>query len=167
MIKNIISFFFLVSSLFGQLIWHEGNLKQVNEVSLDIIVNGDEEPTWEQKLTQISLLFLEGYKLKINPETFSPSMVIQINLIKPDNSFLTSYHIELSVFDLFLTKEKYLKNISKRKILKKFKKGIIYQQALAGQSTNKKIILDIENSLLKILDMFINNWYQDNPMKQF
>jgi hypothetical protein len=167
MIKNIISFFFLVSSLFGQLIWHEGNLKQVNEVSLDIIVNGDEEPTWEQKLTQISLLFLEGYKLKINPETFSPSMVIQINLIKPDNSFLTSYHIELSVFDLFLTKEKYLKNISKRKILKKFKKGIIYQQTLAGQSTNKKIILDIENSLLKILDMFINNWYQDNPMKQF
>ena len=167
MIKNIISFFFLVSSLFGQLIWHEGNLKQVNEVSLDIIVNGDEEPTWEQKLTQISLLFLEGYKLKINPETFSPSMVIQINLIKPDNSFLTSYHIELSVFDLFLTKEKYLKNISKRKILKKFKKGIIYQQTLAGQSTNKNIILDIENSLLKILDMFINNWYQDNPMKQF
>jgi|TARA_B110000914_G_scaffold31098_1_gene23820 hypothetical protein len=167
MIKNIISFFFLVSSLFGQLIWHEGNLKQVNEVSLDIIVNGDEEPTWEQKLTQISLLFLEGYKLKINPETFSPSMVIQINLIKPDNSFLTSYHIELSVFDLFLTKEKYLENISKRKILKKFKKGIIYQQTLAGQSTNKKIILDIENSLLKILDMFINNWYQDNPMKQF
>ena len=167
MIKNIISFFFLVSSLFGQLIWHEGNLKQVNEVSLDIIVNGDEEPTWEQKLTQISLLFLEGYKLKINPETFSPSMVIQINLIKPDNSFLTSYHIELSVFDLFLTKEKYLENISKRKILKKFKKGIIYKQTLAGQSTNKKIILDIENSLLKILDMFINNWYQDNPMKQF
>ena len=167
MIKNIISFFFLVSSLFGQLIWHEGNLKQVNEVSLDIIVNGDEEPAWEQKLTQISLLFLEGYKLKINPETFSPSMVIQINLIKPDNSFLTSYHIELSVFDLFLTKEKYLENISKRKILKKFKKGIIYQQTLAGQSTNKKIILDIENSLLKILDMFINNWYQDNPMKQF
>tara|TARA_B110000240_G_C13386053_1_gene404716 strand:- start:161 stop:664 length:504 start_codon:yes stop_codon:yes gene_type:complete len=167
MIKNIISFFFLVSSLFGQLIWHEGNLKQVNEVSLDIIVNGYEEPTWEQKLTQISLLFLEGYKLKINPETFSPSMVIQINLIKPDNSFLTSYHIELSVFDLFLTKEKYLENISKRKILKKFKKGIIYQQTLAGQSTNKKIILDIENSLLKILDMFINNWYQDNPMKQF
>ena len=36
-----------------------------------------------------------------------------------------------------------------------------------GQSNNKKMIQDVDNSLVKILDMFINNWYQDNPMKQF
>ena len=164
--KNIFTFLILSCS-YGQLIWHEGNLKHVNEVSLDILISGDQDPTWEQKLTQISLLFLEGYKLKINPETFSPSMVVQISIIERDKSSLGSYHIELSVFDLFLTKEKYLENISKRKIVKKFKKGIIYQQNLIGQSTKEKIIPDIENSLVKILDMFINNWYQDNPMKQF
>ena len=47
------------------------------------------------------------------------------------------------------------------------KKGIIYQQNLIGHSSDNKIIQDIENSLVKILDMFINSWYQDNPMKQF
>lgn len=167
MIQKIIITFLLFSCSYGQLIWHEGNLKKVEEVSLDIIVNGQDDPTWQEKLTQIALLFLEGYKLKIDPEIFSPTMIIQISLMKSKELSLSSYHVELSVFDLFLTKEKYLENISKKKVLKKFKKGIIYQQNLIGHSPDKKIIQDIENSLVKILDMFINSWYQDNPMKQF
>ena len=74
---------------------------------------------------------------------------------------------DLSVFDLFISKDKYLENISSKKIIKKFKSGIIYQQNLFGQSEDGKIIQDIENSLVNILNTFINDWYQDNPMKQF
>ena len=167
MFKKIIFTFLLFSISYGQLIWHEGNLKKIEETSLDIIVIGDQDPTWKEKLTQIALLFLEGYKLKIDSEVFSPSMVIEISLIKSNDLSLYSHHIKLSVFDLFLTREKYLENIPKGKILKKFQKGIIYQQNLMGQSNDEEIIQDIENSLVKTLDIFINNWYQDNPMKQF
>ena len=167
MFKKIIFTFLLFSISYGQLIWHEGNLKKIEETSLDIIVIGDQDPTWKEKLTQIALLFLEGYKLKIDSEVFSPSMVIEISLIRSNDLSLYSHHIKLSVFDLFLTRGKYLENIPKGKILKKFQKGIIYQQNLMGQSNDEKIIQDIENSLVKILDIFINNWYQDNPMKQF
>ena len=167
MIQKTIITFLLFSCSYGQLIWHEGNLKKVEEVSLDIVVNGQDDPIWKEKLTQIALLFLEGYKLKIDPKVFSPSMIIQISLMKSKDLNRYSYQVELSVFDLFLTKEIYLKNISKKKVLKKFKKGIIYQQNLMGHSSDKKIIQDIEDSLVKILDMFINSWYQDNPMKQF
>ena len=167
MFKKVIYTFLLFSISYGQLIWHEGNLKKIEEVSLDIIVIGDQDPTWKEKLTQIALLFLEGYKLKIDSEVFSPSMVIKISLIKSNDLSLNSHHIKLSVFDLFLTREKYLENISKGKKLKKFQKGIIYQQNLMGQSNDEKIIQDIEHSLVKILDIFINDWYQDNPMKQF
>ena len=150
MFKKIIFTFLLYSISYGQLIWHEGNLKKIEEASLDIIVIGDQDPTWKEKLTQIALLFLEGYKLKIDSEVFSPSMVIEISLIKSNDLSLNSHHIKLSVFDLFLTREKYLENISKGKI-----------------SNDEKIIQDIENLLVKILDIFINDWYQDNPMKQF
>ena len=167
MLQKIIITSLLFSCSYGQLIWHEGNLKKVEEVSLDIVVNGQDDPIWKEKLTQIALLFLEGYKLKIDPKVFSPSMIIQISLMKSKDLNRYSYQVELSVFDLFLTKEIYLKNISKKKVLKKFKKGIIYQQNLMGHSSDKKIIQDIEDSLVKILDMFINSWYQDNPMKQF
>ena len=167
MFKKVIFTFLLFSISYGQLIWHERNLKKIEEASLDIIVIGNQDPTWKEKLTQIALLFLEGYKLKIDSEVFSPSIVIEIKLIKSNDLSLYSHHIKLSVFDLFLTREKYLDNIPKGKILKKFQKGIIYQQNLMGQSNDEEIIQDIENSLVKILDIFINNWYQDNPMKQF
>ena len=122
MIQKIIITFLLLSCSYGQLIWHEGNLKKVEEVSLDIVVNGQDDPIWQEKLTQIALIFLEGYKLKIDPEIFSPTMVIQISLIKSKELSLYSYHVELSVFDLFLTKERYLENISKKKVLKKFER---------------------------------------------
>ena len=113
--KKIIFTFLLFSFSYGQLIWHEGNLKKIEQVSLDIIVIGDQDPTWEEKLTQIALLFLEGYKLKIDSEVFSPSLVIEISLIRSNDLSLYSHHIKLSVFDLFLTKEKYLENIPKGK----------------------------------------------------
>ena len=126
MFKKIIFTFLLFSISYGQLIWHEGNLKKIEEISLDIIVIGDQDPTWKEKLTQIALLFLEGYKLKIDSEVFSPSMVIEISLIKSNDLSLYSHHIKLSVFDLFLTREKYLKNIPKGEILKKFQKQILF-----------------------------------------
>ena len=152
---------------YGQLIWSEGNLKKVDQISLDIVVSGDQDPTWEEKLKQISLLFFEGYKLKINPKTFSPNMVINVSVLKSNDLSISSYYIDLSVFDLFISKDKYLDNISSKKIIKKFKSGIIYQQNLFGQSKHEKIIKDVENSLVSILNTFINDWYQDNPMKQF
>ena len=82
MIQKIIITFLLFSYSYGQLIWHEGNLKKVEEVSLDIIVNGQDDPTWQEKLTKIALLFLEGYKLKIDTEIYSPKIVIKIDLRK-------------------------------------------------------------------------------------
>ena len=94
MFKKIIFTFLLFAISYGQLIWHEGNLKKIEETSLDIIVIGDQDPTWKEKLTQIALLFLEGYKLKINSEVFSPSMVIEISLIKSNDLSLS--HITLN-----------------------------------------------------------------------
>ena len=166
-IKTISYSLVLYTFSYGQLIWSEGNLEKVDQISLEIVVSGDQDPTWEEKLTQISLLFFEGYKLKINPKTFSPNMVINVSILKSNDLSISSYDIDLSVFDLFISKDKYLDNISSKKIIKKFKSGIIYQQNLFGQSEHEKIIQDVENSLVSILNTFINDWYQDNPMKQF
>ena len=94
-------------------------------------------------------------------------MVINVSILKSNDLSISSYDIDLSVFDLFISKDKYLDNISSKKIIKKFKSGIIYQQNLFGQSEYEKIIQDVENSLVSILNTFINDWYQDNPMKQF
>ena len=157
----------IISLSFSQGHWYAGNLNKINEVSIDISVNGLDDPMWEKKVTQITLLFLEGYKLKINPDRFSPSVDIKIGVIEPGDNPLVSYNIDISVYDFLVSKEDYTKYYSKKKILKKFKTGKIYQENVLGQSSNEMMTADMENTLIRMLDNFIDQWYQDNPIKQF
>ena len=158
---------FICSVSKAQTNWSGGNLSKISEVSLDISVNGLEDPMWEKKVEQISLLFLDRYKLKINPDRFSPAMDIRISVIEPDDNPLVSYNIDLSLYDFFVSKDDYTKHYSKKKIIKRFKTGKIYQQNILGQSSNEMMRPDMENTLIRLLDNFIDQWYQDNPLKQF
>ena len=156
-----------MSLSFSQGPWYAGNLNKINEVSIDISVNGLDDPMWEKKVTQITLLFLEGYKLKINSDRFSPSVDIKIGVIEPGDNLLVSYNIDISVYDFLVSKEDYTKYYSKKKILKKFKTGKIYHENVLGQSSYEMMTADMENTLIRMLDNFIDQWYQDNPIKQF
>ena len=167
MYKNILALVIIVSFSYAQNNWLGGNLSKINEISIDVSVNGLEDPMWEKKVMQVSLLFLERFKLKINPDRFSPSIDISISVIEPGDNPLVSYNIDLSVYDFFVSKDDYTKNYSKKKIIKKFKTGKIYQQNVLGQSSNEMMRADMENTLIRLLDSFIDQWYRDNPLKQF
>ena len=167
MYKHILALIIIASFSNGQDNWYEGNLRKISEISININVNGLEDSMWEKKVMQISLLFLERFKLKINPDRFSPAADIRISVIEPGDNPLVSYNIDLSVYDFFVSKDDYTKNYSKKKIIKKFKTGKIYQQNILGQSSNEMMRPDMENTLIRLLDNFIDQWYQDNPLKQF
>ena len=167
MLRQILSFIMIMSLSFSQGNWYAGNLNKINEVSIGVSVNGLEDPMWEKKVKQIVLLFLERYKLKINPDRFSPSVDIKIGVIEPGDNPLVSYNIDISVYDFLVSKEDYTKYYSKKKTLKKFKPGKIYQENILGQSSNEMMRADMENTLIRMLDNFIDQWYQDNPIKQF
>ena len=167
MFKHILALVIIVSFSYAQNNWLGGNLSKINEISIDVSVNGLEDPMWEKKVMQVSLLFLERFKLKINPYRFSPSIDIRISVIEPGDNPLVSYNIDLSVYDFFVSKDDYTKNYSKKKIIKKFKIGKIYQQNVLGQSSNELMRADMENTLIRLLDSFIDQWYRDNPLKQF
>ena len=167
MFKHILALVIIVSFSYAQNNWLGGNLSKINEISIDVSVNGLEDPMWEKKVMQVSLLFLDRYKLKINPDRFAPAMDISISVIEPGDNPLVSYNIDLSVYDFFVSKDDYTKNYSKKKIIKKFKIGKIYQQNVLGQSSNELMRADMENTLIRLLDSFIDQWYRDNPLKQF
>ena len=42
-------------------------------------------------------------------------MVINVSILKSNDLSISSYDIDLSVFDLFISKDKYLDNISSKK----------------------------------------------------
>ena len=53
--------FIVCPGLTAQSNWSGGNLSKISEVSLDISVNGLEDPMWKKKVEQIALLFLDRY----------------------------------------------------------------------------------------------------------
>ena len=167
MLKHSLFLVIVISTSYAQGNWYAGNLSKISEVSIDVSVNGLEDPMWEKKVMQIALLFLERYKLKINPDRFSPSLDINIGIIEAGDNPLVSYNIDLSVYDFFVSKEDYTKNYSKEKIIKKFRTGKIYQENILGQSYNEIMRAEMENTLIRLLDGFVDQWYQDNPIKQF
>ena len=85
--------FIVCPGLTAQSNWSGGNLSKISEVSIDISVNGLEDPMWKKKVEQIALLFLDRYKLKINPDRFSPAVDIRISVIEPGDNPLVSYNI--------------------------------------------------------------------------
>jgi len=167
MIKNFLFLLIFFSTVYAQGNWYSRNLNKINEISLHTSVEGLDDPMWSKKIEQISLLFLEKFKLKINPNQISPTMDIVISVIEPGNNRLVSYNIDLSVYDFYVSKDHYSKNFSKKKIIKKFKTGKIYQMNILGQSSNNTMREDMEETLIRILDNFIDQWYRDNPIKQF
>ena len=43
----------------------------------------------------------------------------------------------------------------------------VFSQELIGQTSSNKIHKDVERSINKILSTYLDQWYRDNPLKQF
>ena len=166
-IKIIVTSFFLLVSLKGQDIWYEGNLKGLDEFSLKVVISGLDDNAWEKKANQLVIMFLEQYKVDINLDKTSPVICLNLDVIHQQKSKISSYNLEVYVMDFITTENKYIKSFEDNRIIKKFGSGKIYEHQILGQIKNEKLTEKLEKLIIVELDKFINQWFQDNPMKQF
>ena len=61
----------------------------------------------------------------------------------------------------------YFKSIADTLITKKLMTSKFFSNEIMGQSSSKNLYRDIEKSIDKLVNDFIDQWYQDNPLKQF
>ena len=52
-------------------------------------------------------------------------------------------------------------------ITKKLMTSKVFSQEVIGQTNSDKIHRDVEKSINKILSVYLDQWYRDNPLKQF
>ena len=114
-----------------------------------------------------ALLHLKKNNINVNKKIFSPTLLILVDLVSIDKNKIRSYNIDLRLIDLFVSKEKYLKNKSQKNVISKFSKGIIYQDNILGQSSSEELSMNIEETLDQLLKSFSKSWYKDNPTKLF
>ena len=148
-------------------IWYDGNLKGIEEINLDVNLRGSNEAAWRSQITQYIQLYLLDNQLKTSIQIPMPKLVVDIYIIDSSVEPVSSFLINYSLYNYAVSEAVYYKSIVDTVITKKFMTNRIYSQELLGQSSSSKIYFDVENGIKKMASAFIDQWYRDNPLKQF
>ena len=154
------------SIIFSQEAWFEGNLKGVENIDLKLNVKGFDDQIWEKKLFSfIQLRFLEhGLKVEEKP---MPQLVLDIHLIDSRVEKVSSYMVSFSLCGYSISEHSYYESLAVSSIPKNLMISKIFSHEIMGQSTSNNLYKDVEKSVQKLISMFIDQWYSDNPIKQF
>ena len=166
--KNQIFFINIIffSIMFSQEAWFNGNLEGVEELNLKLNIRGLEDDIWEKKLKNfIKLRFLE-HDLQIADEPM-PQLVVDIHLIDSRIDKVSSYLVLFSLYSYSISEYDYYQSLVDSSIPKHLMISKIFSQEVMGQSDSGKLYKDVEKNINKLISILIDQWYKDNPMKQF
>ena len=171
-ILNKITTFIIVSILFltispGQTRWHESNLKGLDLLSIEVIVDGLENaisPTWVESYV---IEKLDQYKIWIKLD--QPYPLLRVFIVgRPLEEVPGFYYtVEVSLFNYILTMENYIENFSDNEMTKDFSLAKIYEHQSIGYSVDRELKTHLESALFDHMDLFLDQWFQDNPRRRF
>jgi len=162
----IVSISFLAISL-GQTRWHESNLKGLDQLSIEVIVDGLENaisPAWVESYI---IEKLDQYKIWIKLDQPYPLLRVFIvgRPLKEVPGFY--YTVEVSLFNYMLTMENYIENFNDNELTKDFSLAKIYEHQSIGYSVDRELKTHLESALFDHMDLFLDQWFQDNPRRRF
>jgi len=129
-------------------------------------VRGVEDNVWEKRMYSfMELRFLE-HKINIVNSQF-PKLVMDINIIDSRVEETSSFLVSLSLYNYSISEAMYYKSIADTLITKKLMTSKVFSNEIMGQSSSGNLYRDVEKSLNKLISIFLDQWYKDNPFKQF
>lgn len=96
-----------------------------------------------------------------------PKLVIDINIIDSRVEKTSSFFVGLSLYSYSISEKMYYKSIADTLITKKLMTSKFFSNEIMGQSSSNNLYRDVEKSINRLVSNFIDQWYQDNPLKQF
>ena len=164
--KWMIILVLLFSGLYAKDTWYEGNLKGIEELNLEFNLKGLEDAVWENRVVSfIELRFLE-YDIRM-VEDQMPKLVVDIHLIDSRVEEVSSFLVVLSVYNYSVSEQNYYKSLADTLVTKRLMTSKVFSHEILGQSSSQNLYRDIEKSINQLISFFIDQWYKDNPMKQF
>jgi hypothetical protein len=129
-------------------------------------VRGVEDNVWEKRMYSfMELRFLEHKINIVNSQI--PKLVMDINIIDSRVEETSSFLVSLSLYNYSISEAMYYKSITDTLITKKLMTSKVFSNEMLGQSTSGNLYRDVEKSLNKLISIFLDQWYKDNPFKQF
>ena len=75
--------------------------------------------------------------------------------------------INYSVYNYGIPESEYIRSLEDTVITRKLRTYKVYEREMLGQSTSENIQLDIEKAIMGQTAVFIDQWFRDNPFRQF
>jgi hypothetical protein len=113
----------------------------------------------------MELRFLEHKINIVNSQI--PKLVLDINIIDSRVEKTSSFLVSLSLYNYSISEPMYYKSIADTLITKKLMTSKVFSTEMMGQSSSNNLYRDVEKSLNKLISIFLDQWYRDNPFKQF
>ena len=163
---KVFYFFIFVSLINAQSSWYKGNLKNIDELNFELKFRGTDDDAWGRRLENyIELRFLEHDLIFVDDQM--PKLVMDINIVDSRVELVSSFLIVFSIYNYSVPEPDYYKSLSESRLTKKLMTSRIWSREIIGQTSSKNLYKDIEKNINKIILNFFDQWYVDNPMKQF
>ena len=154
------------STSFAQGKWHDGNLKGINDLFFSLNIKGIDDGVWEKRVFSFIELRLLEHGIELIQDQM-PRMVIDIQILDSRVEETSTYLVMCSVYNYGVSEKEYYRSMADTLITRKLMTSKVYSQELIGQTSSKKIHREVEKSINKILTTYLDQWYRDNPLKQF
>ena len=154
------------STSFAQGKWHDGNLKGINDLFFSLNIKGIDDQVWEKRVFSFIELRLLEHGIELIQDQM-PRMVIDIQILDSRVEETSTYLVMCSVYNYGVSEKDYYRSMADTLITRKLMTSKVYSQELIGQTSSKKIHREVEKSINKILTTYLDQWYRDNPLKQF
>lgn len=129
-------------------------------------VVGIKDEAWESRLYNFLELRILEHDIVILKNQI-PKLVIDINIIDSRVEKTSSFFVGLSLYSYSISEKMYYKSIADTLITKQLMTSKFFSNEIMGQSSSNNLYRDVEKSINRLVSNFIDQWYQDNPFKQF
>tara|TARA_B100000686_G_scaffold325036_1_gene381303 strand:- start:59 stop:559 length:501 start_codon:yes stop_codon:yes gene_type:complete len=162
LIYNILFF----QLIFAQGIWYSGNLKGIDDFTMELNVKGIDDSVWEKRVSSfIMLRFLEN-DIRIVKDQM-PKLVIDVNIVDSRVEKVSSFLVIFSLYNYSISEPNYYQSMADTLITKRLMTSKVFSHEVMGQSSTQNLYRDVEKSINKLISIYLDQWFRDNPLKQF
>ena len=162
MIYNILFF----QLIFAQGIWYSGNLKGIDDFTMELNVKGIDDSVWEKRVSSfIMLRFLEN-DIRIVKDQM-PKLVIDVNIVDSRVEKVSSFLVIFSLYNYSISEPNYYQSMADTLITKRLMTSKVFSHEVMGQTSTQNLYRDVEKSINRLISIYLDQWFRDNPLKQF
>ena len=100
-------------------------------------------------------------------ENIMPKISFDIHVLDSRVEKLSSFLVVLSVYNYSVSEQNYYKSLADTLLTKRLMTSKVFSHEILGQSSSQNLYRDVEKSINQLISFFVDQWYKDNPMKQF